>query len=251
MSKQPAHPRAARPHRYASDAGAVSRLMPRVAQICACLVVVASSLALNAHADADWDVINRVVIEHGALSVDHSKSVQEITAAQAKGGFKASHGVGLFQNRIKTELAFDEFAAPGRRLFLTTRITTSPVIYIARELPQGACSYQLVLAHELQHQAYDLEVLRAMPAAIRHISQDVFTAEELERAAPNLAPTQNRYRNRFFQQFNYVYQSLAEMRHPVIDNPESYKRLSGLCNGELAQYLDARPAQKAVAKKGK
>jgi len=40
------------------------------------------------------------------------------------------------------------------------------------------------------------------------------------------------------------------MRHPVIDSPESYQRLSGQCGGELAKYLVASPAPKTVAKKG-
>lgn len=210
--------------------------------------VFACLLVVWAHADAGWNIVNRVVIEHGALSIDHGKGVKEITAAQAKGGFKADQGVGLFQNRIKTELVFVEVAAPGKRMALTTRISTSPIIYVARELPKDSCAYQLVLGHELLHQKYDLEVLRALPDEIRNISQEVFDTDAIERTG-NV--DQNRARSRFFQQFNYVYQALGEMRHPVIDSPESYRRLSGLCNGELAKYLPAGPAPKTVAKKGR
>ncbi|OYY92690.1 MAG: hypothetical protein B7Y41_14900 [Hydrogenophilales bacterium 28-61-23] len=199
-------------------------------------------------AGADWHIGNRVVIEHGTLSIDHSKSVKEISAAQAKGGFKADHGVGLFQNRIKTELAFTELAVPNKRLSLTTKITTTPVIYVARELPKDSCSYQLVLGHELQHQEYDLEVLRAMPDEIQNLSQDVFDTGEIDRTG---SLNQARARSRFFQQFNFVYKTLGEMRHPVIDSPESYRRLSGLCNGGLAAYIPVGPAPKAVAKKSK
>lgn len=210
--------------------------------------VVACFLVVYADAEAAWSILNRVVIEHGVLSIDHSKGVKEITAAQAKGGFKADHGVGLFQNRIKTELSFVEVAAPGKRMALTTRITTSPIIYVAKELPKDSCAYQLVLGHELLHQEYDLEVLRAMPDEIRNISQEVFDTDAIERSG-NL--DQNRARSRFFQQFNYVYQALGERRHPVIDSPESYRHLSGLCNGELARYLPTGPAPKTVAKKSK
>jgi hypothetical protein len=205
-------------------------------------------LAVWADAGAVWNVVNRVVIEHGLLSIDHSKSVKEITAAQAKGGFKADHGVGLFQNRIKTELMFTEVAVTGRRIAATTKITTAPVIYVAKELPKDSCAYQLVLGHELQHQEYDLEVLRALPDEIRDFSQDVFDTEAIERSG---GINQNLARSRFFQQFNYVYKALGEMRHTVIDNPESYRRLSGLCNRELAKYLPADPARGNVAKKGK
>jgi hypothetical protein len=205
-------------------------------------------LVMSTCANAAWAIVNRVVIEHGALSIDHSKTVKEITAAQAKGGFKADHGVGLFQNRIKTELAFAEVAVPGKRIAATTKITTAPVIYVAKDLPKDSCAYQLVLGHELQHQAYDLEVLRVLPDEIRDFSQDVFDTEAIERSG---SFNQNQARNRFFQQFNYVYKALGEMRHPVIDNPASYRRLSGLCNGELAKYLPAEPGPGNVAKKGK
>jgi hypothetical protein len=206
------------------------------------------AFACSSAAGAAWDVRNRVIIEHGVLSIDHSKSVKEITAAQAKGGFKADHGVGLFQNRIKTELAFAEVAVPGKRLALTTTITTTPVIYVAKELPEGSCAYQLVLGHERQHQEYDLEVLRALPDEIRNFSQEVFDTEAIERSG---GVDQNRARSRFFQQFNFVYKALGEMRHPVIDSPESYRRLGGLCNGELAKYLPTDPVPKNGAKKAK
>jgi hypothetical protein len=210
--------------------------------------VVAFVLLACSNAGAAWNIVNRVSIEHGPLSIDHSKSVKEITAAQAKGGFKADHGVGLFQNRIKTELAISEVAVPSKRIAATTKITTAPVIYVAKELPKDSCAYQLVLGHELQHQEYDLEVLRALPDEIRNISQDVFDTDAIERSG---GMNQNQARSRFFQQFNYVYKALGEMRHPIIDSPESYRHLGGLCNGELAKYLPTGPAPKTVAKKGK
>lgn len=202
----------------------------------------------DASVDASWNIENQVVIEHGALSIDHGKSVKEITAAQSKGGFMANYGVGLFQNRIKTELKFGEFSLAAKRLALTTRISTAPVIYIARELPQDSCAYQLVLGHELLHQGFDLEVLRAMPDEIRFISREVLDSDAIERSG---RLDENRARGRFFQQFNYVYQALGALRHPQIDNPDSYRDLSGRCNGELAKYMPASPASRDVAKKAK
>jgi hypothetical protein len=195
-------------------------------------------LAVAGAAGATWDIKNLVLIEHGKLVIDHSKSVQEITEAQANGGFKADLGVGLFQNRLKTELTFDEVSLPGKRVYLTTRITTAPVIYVARELPKNSCAYQLVLGHELQHQGFDLEALRAMPDEIRHITQHVISADALEMTRKL---DQQRALGHFFQQFNYVYQALGEMRHSFIDSPESYRRLSQMCNGEVGKLLGAKP----------
>lgn len=215
--------------------------MPERNAISLFLVVTCGLLAgvnCSAHAGMDWQVGNRVVIEHGALSIDHTRNVKQITAAQAQGGFKADLGVGLFQNRIKTELGFDEVNVPGRRLSVTTRIITAPVIYVASELPKDSCAYLLVLAHELKHQDYDFEVLRLMPDEIRQFSRDVFDTAAIERSG---ALNQERARNRFFLQFNFVYQALGQMRHPIIDSPEAYRDLSGQCNGELGRLLAGKP----------
>ncbi len=212
------------------------------------LAILAGGLLGCVSAHSAWLVENRVEIVHGALSIEHGKTVRQITAAQAAGGFKAGDGVGLFQNRIKTELVFSGVALPGQRLLLATRISTAPVIYIASELPKGSCAYQLVLDHELKHHGFDLEVLRMMPDEIRRFSQDVFDTAEIERTG---ALNQERARIRFFQQFNYVYQSLGNPRHSMIDSPESYRQLGKLCNGELAKYLPASIPSPPVAKRSK
>jgi hypothetical protein len=208
---------------------------------------------LSAHAGSLWLVGNRVVIEHGVLSIDHSKNVKQITLAQAQGGFKADLGVGLFHNRQKIELSFDETNLPGKRLSMTTRIVTAPVIYVASELPKDSCAFKLVLDHEMKHQDYDLEVLRIMSDEVRQFSQDVFDTAAIERTG---SLNQARARNRFFQQFNFVYQALGQLRHPIIDSPESYRDLSVQCNGELGRLLAGKPNQansvrQAVAKVAK
>ncbi len=215
---------------------ACRRLLLSVAMLC-CLVL---EVQFSAHAGSLWQIGNRVVIEHGTLSIDHSKNVKQITLAQAQGGFKADLGVGLFQNRQKIELNFNEMSLPGKRLSLTTRIVTAPVIYVASDLPKDSCAFKLVLDHELKHQDYDLEVLRVMPEEVRQFSQDIFDTAAIERTG---SLNQERARNRFFQQFNFVYQALGQMRHPIIDSPESYRDLSRQCNGELGILLAGKPNQ--------
>lgn len=188
----------------------------------------------HAGADAAWEVTNQVVIEHGTLVIDRSKSVSEITLAQGKGGFPAKHGLGLFQNRVTTELGFEQTDQKLQRLTMTTRIRTAPIIYIAKEFAEDSCAYNVILGHEQLHQLFDLEVLRAMPDEIRSITQTVFPPDEL-----GWAPTLDleRARKRFFQQYKYVYDARSFPRHQSIDNPESYQRLSTLCNGEIARGL--------------
>lgn len=199
------------------------------------LPVLLALLALKAVPCFAWEVTNRVVIEHGELVIDHSRSIGEITQAQAKGGFPAKYGLGLFQNRFKTELAFEQpEAGTAKRLAMTTRIKTSPIIYVAREFPKESCGYGVVLGHERLHQLYDLEVLRQLPDEIRAMTQAIFNVDELEREG-----TRNleRSRGRFFQQIKYVYEGLSNPLHQAIDNPESYRELGTRCNGEVARLL--------------
>lgn len=183
-----------------------------------------------------WEVFNQVVIEHGEPVVDHSKSIAEITQAQAKGGFPAEYGLGLFQNRFTTELAFNpsEPGTSAQRLSMTTRIKTVPVIYVAKEFPEDSCAYGVVLGHERLHQLFDRDVLRQLPDEIRAITGTIFNLDILEReGARNL----ERSRARFFQQVKYVYDGLSLPMHQTIDNTESYRRLGTLCNGEIAKRL--------------
>ena len=202
-------------------------------------VLIALLLAFHAGTCAAWEITNLVVVEHGTLVIDHSKSLSEITRAQAKGGFPVKHGLGLFQNRVKTELVFaqPETALKTRRLMLTTRIRTAPIIYIAREFPKDSCAYGVILGHEQLHQLFDLEVLRAMPDEIRSITQAVFPADALEWTR---TLDLERARKHFFRQYKYVYDALSFPRHQTIDNPDSYQRLSSLCNGEIAQRLTSK-----------
>lgn len=192
-------------------------------------------LALRAGTCFAWEVSNRVIIEHGELVIDHSRSIGEITQAQAKGGFPARYGLGLFQNRFKTELTIEQSeAGTAKRLAMTTRIKTSPIIYVAREFPKDSCAYGVVLGHERLHQSFDLEVLRNLPGEIRGMTRTIFNVDELEREG-----TRNLERSRgwFFQQVKYAYEGLSLPLHQTIDNPESYRQLGTQCNGEIALRL--------------
>lgn len=186
-----------------------------------------------------WEVANRIVIEHGELVIDHSKSIAEITQAQAKGGFPAEYGLGLFQNRFKTELAVNPPlpGASAQRLSMTTRIKTAPIIYVAKEFPEDSCAYAVVLGHERQHQLFDREVLRQLPGEIRAITRTVFNVDALEYEGTRHLEAA---RARFFQQVKYVYDGLSLPMHQTIDNPESYRRLGTQCNGEIAKRLTGK-----------
>jgi len=186
------------------------------------------------------EIANRLVIEHGKLSVDHSQGIAQITQAQAKGGFRLAHqaarqaemGLGLFQNRMTT--ALEPAPGAGKGLSLVTRVKTEPVIYIAREFPADSCAYKVVLAHERQHYLYDRDVLRALADEVRGITRAVFTDPP-----PASEADMERAKKLFFQQFNHAYEGLSFPLHSRIDNPASYAGLAELCKGEIKARLGA------------
>ncbi|MEW6677983.1 MAG: hypothetical protein AB1421_08680 [Pseudomonadota bacterium] len=182
---------------------------------------------------------NRVTFQLGTLAIDHTKSIAEITQAQAQGGFKAlpgnDVGLGLYQNPVSTTLEVKVEASGPLRL--TTLIKTAPVIYVAREFPKDSCAYQLILKHEWQHYLYDREVLRRMPDEVRALTVDLFdtprpaTQVELDRA-----------RQVFMQRFKHVYESLSFPLHIRIDSPAAYAELAAQCGGEIGKRLAGNPA---------
>lgn len=176
------------------------------------------------------EMANRVIIEHGKLVVDHSQGIAQITQAQAKGGFRAELGLGLFQNRMTT--ALEPATGVGKGLTLVTRIKTEPVIYIAKEFPEDSCAYKVVLAHERQHYLFDRDVLRALPGEVHGITQAVFA-----NPVPAGEAEVERAKKLFFQQFNHAYEGLSFPLHSRIDNPESYVALAALCQGEIKTRL--------------
>lgn len=185
------------------------------------------------HAAAE--VLNRVDVSHGRLAVDHSKSIAEITRAQARGGRPAQYGLGLFHNNIEFALSASTASRPAGALALTTQVRTRPVIYVAREFPEDSCAYAVVLEHEMKHYRFDLDVLRAMPDQMRKVARDVFptggnaSAQEVERAE-----------NLYFQRVKYLYEALSFPQHLTIDNPAAYQELADLCGGEIGRRLANR-----------
>jgi len=198
------------------------------------------TLTLLAPAHAAQPAVNRVTFQLGTLALDHTKSIAEITRAQAQGGFKAlpgnDVGLGLYQNPVSTSLEVQ--TAPTGQLRLTTVIKTAPVIYVAKEFPKGSCAYTLILKHEWQHYLFDRAVLRRMPDAIRAMTVDLFDTPR-----PTSQAELERARQTFMQRFQHEYQGLSFPLHIQIDSPEAYADLAKQCGGEIGKRLATnRPA---------
>ena len=171
-----------------------------------------------------------MVFEHGKLTINHEKGIPEITKAQMNGGFKADIGLGLYQSQMTTEL---EIKPQGSGLALTTRIKTSPVIYIAKEFPKDSCAYKIVLKHEWQHYLFDRDVLRDLKDEVFGLTQTVFATP-----MPTSQTQLELAKKVFFQQFKYVYEGRSFPLHARIDNPDSYAELAKQCQGEIQKRLD-------------
>lgn len=195
-------------------------------------------LSLLAPAQAAPPAVNRVTFQLGALIIVHTKSIPEITRAQAQGGFKAlpgnDVGLGLYQNPVTTRLEVQ--TTPAGQLRLTTLIKTAPVIYVAKEFPKDSCAYNLILKHEWQHYRFDRDVLRRMPDEIRAMTVDLFDTPR-----PATQAALERARQTFMQRFQHEYQGLAFPLHGQIDSPAAYAELAGQCNGEIGRRLATSP----------
>jgi hypothetical protein len=109
-------------------------------------------------------------------------------------------------------------------------------VYVAREVPQGSCGFNEVVAHEQKHIAVNLEVLKEYAPRIQqsleaYLRDDaVFAgrnrADELALLRKNLQAILDRFGERMIDD------NIA--RQKQVDSPEEYRRLSRVCNGQLA-----------------
>lgn len=182
-------------------------------------------LAAGLPAQATAGVLSRVDVRHGALSIDHSKSIAEITRAQATEGRPATYGLGLYVNNLKLEVSGGD--TPPGRLALLTRITTTPVIYVAREFPGDSCAYAVILGHERQHHLFDLDILRALSGDIERIAQEVFSERD----------DSARRTRRFIERVEHVYAARSFAAHVAIDNPVAYADLAAQCDGAIREHV--------------
>lgn len=188
------------------------------------------------------DIVSRVEFKHGALAIDHTQSIAQITQAQAKNGQArrsqtrhsqarqgrpATYGLGLFINDLKLEVSAGESSTPPGSISVLTRIATSPTIYVAREFPKDSCAYAVILEHERQHYLFDLNILRGLPAEIEHIAQDVFTAN----GGANRT-------QQFIDRVEHIYEAKSFAQHVAIDNLLSYGDLAGQCGGAIRDYVN-------------
>jgi hypothetical protein len=113
------------------------------------------------------------------------------------------------------------------------------IVYLARELPYGSCSYQTVMKHEYQHVQIDQNIVQffgnrfhgLIDQAIKDIG--VVDAASATEAEDHIRSTIKAY----MKDLSYNLASMRTQEQGKIDTPEEYKRLSKSCNGKLSELI--------------
>lgn len=183
------------------------------------------------------DIVSRVEFKHGALTIDHTQGIAQITEAQARNGPSrkspvrkgqpATYGLGLFINDLKLDVSASETSARPGSISVLTRIATSPTIYVAREFAKDSCAYAVILEHERQHYLFDLNILRDLPTDIERLAQEVFTGNAGAKRT-----------QQFVDRVEHAYAAKSFAQHVAIDNLLSYGDLAGQCDGAIRDHVN-------------
>lgn len=113
------------------------------------------------------------------------------------------------------------------------------VIYLAKELEGGSCSYREVLEHEMRHVRTDhVLVQNYMPLLPDLLRRALKQVGVIRASSPEVAETQ--IKATIKEYMANLGESLSQVRKKqqvLIDTPQEYERLSKSCNNDLAQLI--------------
>ena len=127
------------------------------------------------------------------------------------------------------------------------------IVYLASELPDGSCSYGVVLEHELRHVKTDLYLVQSyipiLPNLLRDALRHVGTirASSPEVAEEEIRSTVSRYMADLGKSLSQVRQKYQSQ----IDTNEEYTRISKSCNYALSYLIKGSreyPAEKTLVR---
>jgi hypothetical protein len=112
-------------------------------------------------------------------------------------------------------------------------------VYLARELPNGSCSYQTVLDHERRHIAVDQGIVaEAAPQMAALLGQAIAQIGVIRASSGATAEKQiNALINQYLHDLGTSLSVIRQKRQEIIDAPEEYERLSGACDGMLERVI--------------
>ncbi|QQR69877.1 MAG: hypothetical protein IPI58_04325 [Alphaproteobacteria bacterium] len=149
--------------------------------------------------------------------------------------------------------------APNRHCVAMSKITLSvgirnQQVYVARQFPQGTCSYKEILAHERKHVATNkafIQKLKAdMTRALNTAAQDPKVTQAMLVSDPEAARVATE--QQLYQSLTGLYKNMVmklKAMQAQVDSPEEYERIGNGCNGVtnrvLMTYFDAYRQGKA------
>ncbi len=115
-------------------------------------------------------------------------------------------------------------------------------VYLARELPQNSCGYQLVRTHESRHVAVDREIINIYLPQLKELLTNKLRDIGVTRTT---SPAMARSRlqdeiSDFIQTLSNKVAQTREDQQKLIDTPEEYRRLSTECNGQISRIVSSR-----------
>lgn len=109
------------------------------------------------------------------------------------------------------------------------------VVYIGREIQQGTCGFEEVMAHEQKHIDVNMQLLQEY---IPRISSELneFLKSNGASQDPNVDQSMNGIKAKLQSIVEGLFKEMEQdnqARQQEVDTPEEYARISSSCNGEL------------------
>ena len=172
--------------------------------------------------------------------VDHSESAITVSRMRGKGFFpQASVTLGLFKPNaslgMRTHFATFQGSSCVSRVDVT--YSAAPTIIVAREIPEGSCSWNEVLTHERRHWNAQRDAAIATKAKVSEIVTGIMSAR-IPSSDPSISSGMlQQLQGAAAEKIEEAIESAAAYQHSNIDSPFEYDRVSLSCNGQLQQVM--------------
>ena len=109
--------------------------------------------------------------------------------------------------------------------------TLNPVIYLAREMPEGGCLFTATQAHEKRH--HEIQQRMQQEALILFSKNKTRPLPEVSGSAAEIKAQIDAFIRQEANELNSFLQSYPLPEQQAFDSPEEYARISQLCSGEV------------------
>jgi len=190
-----------------------------------------------------------ISVERGAVAYDFTRSHKELKSmAQCERPATAGKYLGLSRATLDTTFSSQVAVRRIGRSFsgqvITMDVTlnlNNRVVYVASELPEGTCSFQETLAHEMRHVAIDDGLGDLFRKRMRRAFREALpTVTGVTGESPNAvkAVIQARMQVVLAQEMRQLRLERHD-RQGLVDSTEEYMRLGSSCGGETMKLIAA------------